>query len=115
MSIAQKYYDVWDLTFLAACCDEIQYFHACIKCRKIMGCYYCSFNYDEAHGCANEQLSTDSESYPHPVEHAQQYAQCCAVFDMFGTLEGLWQSRNADSSNSGHRAIGTPMSSGLYT
>ena len=74
MPFDNKHYRISSNTWLAMCCNEIMFRYTCRKCDEDMGCYYCSFNYDEAHGCASEQLSTDTESYPQPVGIAQEYA-----------------------------------------
>jgi hypothetical protein len=49
MSIAQRYYDVWDITYVTGCCNEIQFIHACVKCDELMGCFYCEFDYQKPH------------------------------------------------------------------
>ena len=51
MPFDNKHYRISDRTFLAMCCNEIMFKYTCRKCGEDMGCYYCSFNYDEAHGC----------------------------------------------------------------
>ena len=44
-------YIIGSFSYLAMCCNEIQFPYTCRKCDKEMGCYYCDFNYDEAHKC----------------------------------------------------------------
>ena len=51
MPFANIHYRISDRTYLALCCNEIQFKYNCRKCGEDMGCYYCSFNYDEAHDC----------------------------------------------------------------
>jgi hypothetical protein len=51
MPFDNKHYWIGSSTFLAMCCNEIMFKYRCRKCGEEMGCYYCSFNYDEAHEC----------------------------------------------------------------
>jgi hypothetical protein len=51
MPFDNEHYLISDRTYLAGCCNEIQFKYTCRKCDELMGCYYCEFNYDEAHKC----------------------------------------------------------------
>ena len=44
-------YIIGSFSYLSMCCNEIQFPYTCRKCGEEMGCYYCDFNYDEAHEC----------------------------------------------------------------
>ena len=46
-----QHYRISSNTWLAMCCNEIMFKYTCRKCDEQMGCYYCDFNYDEAHEC----------------------------------------------------------------
>lgn len=113
MPFDNKYYRISSSSFLALCCNEIMFKYTCRKCGEDMGCYYCSFNYDEAHEC-DEQLSTVTESYPHPVGIAQEYAHACAVFDSLGTIHSLDESPTRGEL-AASPTIGRTMFSGGYT
>ena len=39
------------VSILVLCCNEIIEQYVCVKCGARQYCYYCSFDYDEPHGC----------------------------------------------------------------
>ncbi len=51
MPFANQYYRISMRSQVMGCCNEIQFIYNCRKCGENMGCYYCEFNYDEAHEC----------------------------------------------------------------
>lgn len=46
-----RHYIIDAYTWLATCCNEIQFRYTCRKCSKDMGCYYCDFDYHKEHDC----------------------------------------------------------------
>ena len=44
---SNKHYLIHDDT--TYCCDEFQFRYQCKNCNEFMNCYYCEFDYDEAH------------------------------------------------------------------
>lgn len=63
-------YRASELTHLSGCCNEIQFTYSCYICDEVIACQSCNVT---PHECP-KYLSTGNESYPHPVEHAQDYA-----------------------------------------
>lgn len=58
-------------THLSGCCNEIVFDYSCYICDEPIECLFCN---REHHKCSGDDLSTDIESYPQPVEHAQDHA-----------------------------------------
>ena len=102
-----------DSTALFRCCDEIQFEYMCAYCYETMGCSNCDYDMGIRHEC-KEQLSTVTESYPHPVGIAQEYAHTCNLFDQVGTIHSLDESPTKGEL-AASPTIGRTMFSGGYT